>query len=194
VVLAWREPYPSGGIAAAKTAPTSVAAALLPGPGPGLASGGGGAGGGAAGGGGGGTTGLTSRARTAILRVTDALSRRSPLTSTARTETVAGVALTGARKRILNLPCVIPDRFSTTQVPALRRCRTTRVWRGARLTVPLAVTLAPAAADAGTDSEIVGDAAACAARGQLAAITISAASATDLTRIFDLRSVPLAGL
>jgi hypothetical protein len=166
-----------------------------PGPGPGLASGGDGAGGSAGGGGGGGgATGVTTRARTAILRVTDALRRRSPLTSTARTDSVVGVALTGALKRILNLPRVSPDRFTLTHVPALRRCRTTRARPGARLAVPLAVTLAPLAADAGTDSEIVGDPAACAAHGQLTAVTTSAASATDPTRISDLRSVPLRGL
>jgi len=45
-------------------------------------------------------TELTARARTAILRVTDAFSRRSPLTSSARTDNVAAVALTGAVKRI----------------------------------------------------------------------------------------------
>jgi hypothetical protein len=94
----------TAGAVTAMSAGALKASDAAPGPGPGPASGGdgGGAGGGAAGGGG---TGATSRARTAILRVTDALSRRPPPASTARTVSVVGVALTGARKRILNLPC-----------------------------------------------------------------------------------------
>ena len=83
-----------------------------------------------------------------------------------------------------------PERFKPTHVPALRRCSTTRARRGARVTVPLAVMLAPLATDAGTDRESDGDAAACAAQGQPTMVTASTASATEPTRIRYLRPYP----
>jgi hypothetical protein len=160
----------SAGALGALAAATTLAAAFGTGSGPG-----------------GGSTGrgseMTARARTAILRVTDAFSRRLPLNSSARTDIVVAAALAGAVKRILNLPRVSPERLSPTHVPALRRCSTTRARCGARLAVPLAVMLAPLATDAGTDRESEGGAAACAAHGQPAAVTTSAASATETTRI-----------